>query len=60
MDFSALQGQSQAPEMTPWHPLGCNSRTCQGEEYLEIEKVHKSDVKRPVEKANEAEFDQVT
>lgn len=38
---------------------GCNSRTCQGEEDLKIEKVHKSDVKRLVEEVNGAEFDQV-
>lgn len=40
--------------------LGYNSGTCQGEEYLNMEKVHKSDVKRLVEKVNEAEFDKVT
>lgn len=60
MDFSALQGQSQAPEMILWYQLGCNSRTSQGEEYLKIEKVHKSDVRRLVESVNEAEVDQVT
>jgi len=46
--------------MTLWYQLGCNSWACQGEEYLKTEKVHKSDVKRLVEKVNEAEFDQVT
>lgn len=60
MDFSALQRQSQAPEMTLQYQLGCSNRTCQGEEYLKIEKVHRSDAKRLVEKVNEAEFDQVT
>lgn len=46
--------------MTLRYQLGCSNRTCQGEEYLRIEKVHKSDAKRLVEKVNEEEFDQVT
>lgn len=37
VDFSALQGQSQAPEMTLWLS-GHNNRTCQGEEYLKNRK----------------------
>lgn len=45
--------------MTLVSVLGCNSRTCQGAEYPKPEKIHRSDMKRPVEKGNEAEFDQV-
>lgn len=39
------------------YQLGSNSGMCQGEEYLNVEKIHGADVRRLVEKVKEAEFD---